>query len=142
LELIRGTLDQAAARYDKYRPKVHGVIKEWLRNAGCKDDFSSAVDIACGTGDSTLPLLELSNNVKAIDISKSMLKYASDKGIDSFQLPYQNAHQLGKFSLITTSVASTFIYIPSRVTRHKSVLSVSRSEDQINLALISQLTRS
>ncbi|MBU2863348.1 class I SAM-dependent methyltransferase [Reinekea forsetii] len=99
------TLDEAAIRYDFYRPKVHGIVKDWLIQAGVELKFENVVDIACGTGDSTVPLLEFGKNVVGIDQSKSMLKKAKEKGLTVKQAGFEEAYQLGPFDLISTCMA-------------------------------------
>jgi len=99
------TLEEAAERYDVHRPKVHSVIEQWLSEAGINPLFKSAIDVACGTGDSTIPLLKISQNVFGIDLSEAMLKKAELKGISVRQLGYEKAHELGSFDLITTCMA-------------------------------------
>jgi len=99
------TLDEAAKRYDAFRPKVHDIVGKWLLDAGINYKFKNSLDVACGTGDSTLPLLKLSENVIGIDLSASMLKMAERKGLSVKQLGYEKAHELGEFDLITTCMA-------------------------------------
>lgn len=99
------TLDEAATRYDLYRPKVHNVIKEWFKDAGLTGNFENIIDIACGTGDSTVPLLDIGNNIVGIDQSESMLSKAKEKGLNVKLMGYEDAHDLGQFDLITTCMA-------------------------------------
>lgn len=99
------TLDEAATRYDLYRPKVHNIIKAWLRDAGLTGEFDDIIDIACGTGDSTVPLLDIGKNIVGIDQSERMLSKAKEKGINAKLMGYENAHELGQFNLITTCMA-------------------------------------
>lgn len=67
------SLEEAARRYKLYRPKVHEIVNSWLSDASLPPKFDHALDLACGTGDSTLPLLEISDRVVAIDQSEVML---------------------------------------------------------------------
>ncbi|QEL55657.1 class I SAM-dependent methyltransferase [Chromobacterium paludis] len=71
-----------ASRYDRHRPPVHGIIEDWLREAGLAGPYRRAVDIACGTGHSTLPLLRLADTVEGIDASPQMAEQARRKGLD------------------------------------------------------------
>ena len=67
-------------RYDRFRPQVHkSVIKKMLQLACCEKKFQNVADIACGTGHSTIPLLDYSENVYATDISEEMLNIAKEK---------------------------------------------------------------
>jgi ubiquinone/menaquinone biosynthesis C-methylase UbiE len=99
------TLEESAERYDAYRPKVHDIVDTWLSDAGINIVFNNSLDVACGTGDSTLPLLKISRNVLGIDLSESMLKKAEEKGLSVKRLGYERAHELGSFDLITTCMA-------------------------------------
>lgn len=96
---------EAAKRYARYRPKVHSVIASWLLDAGTPATFDRALDIACGTGDSCQPLTEFCQEVIGIDQSDAMLAKAREKSLTVYPLPYQQAHTLGAFDLITTCMA-------------------------------------
>lgn len=50
-------------------------------------------------------MIELSDNVIGIDLSKSMIERAEVKGLSVKQLGYEKAYELGKFDLITTCMA-------------------------------------
>ena len=99
------SLAEAAQRYEQYRPRVHEVIKSWLADADIPRHFATALDVACGTGHSTLPLLTICDSVSGIDLSQEMLAKALEKELTVAQLPYQQAHTLGQFDLITTCMA-------------------------------------
>ena len=72
---------EAANRYEAYRPQVHAIFSDWLISAGLPGPYKCAIDIACGTGHSTLPLLRLSEHVDAIDTSPEMVSVARSKGL-------------------------------------------------------------
>lgn len=78
-----------ANRYDRYRPQVHAIYLDWLASAGLQRRYRHAVDIACGTGHSTLPLLRLAEQVDAIDISTGMVEVARAKGMPARVGSYQ-----------------------------------------------------
>lgn len=111
---------EAAKRYDQYRPKVHGVIKSWLRRHCGERRFARALDIACGTGDSTLPLLDLADEVIGIDASSAMLKHAKAKGIVCHQIDYTAAPNLGKFDLLATCMAFHWFDADEAVAAYKA----------------------
>jgi ubiquinone/menaquinone biosynthesis C-methylase UbiE len=50
-----------------------------LQQANCQSSFKNVADIACGTGHSTIPLLDYSENVYGTDISVEMLNIAKQK---------------------------------------------------------------
>ncbi|EAR09991.1 class I SAM-dependent methyltransferase [Reinekea blandensis] len=96
--------DQAAVRYARFRPKVHDVVREWL--AGFIDlPVPRALDVACGTGDSTQALIPIVDDVIGIDQSNDMLAQARAQNLTVHCLPYQQASSLGRFQLITTCMA-------------------------------------
>ena len=67
-------------RYDKYRPQVHrSIIQKLLELTSCEMKFQHVADIACGTGHSTRPLLDYSENVSGTDISQEMLSIAKER---------------------------------------------------------------
>jgi ubiquinone/menaquinone biosynthesis C-methylase UbiE len=69
--------DTIALRYHQYRPQVHIlVLKKFFQLAGIKDKLNDVLDVACGTGHSTAPLVNYANHVLGIDISSAMLDIA------------------------------------------------------------------
>jgi SAM-dependent methyltransferase len=99
------SLAEAARRYEAYRPKVHNIVLEWLSNCLANTRFNNAIDIACGTGDSTLPLLQIADNVIGIDSSEPMLYYAVQKGLKVIKLSYTDLPGQGKYDLLSTCMA-------------------------------------
>ncbi|HTB63811.1 MAG TPA: class I SAM-dependent methyltransferase [Opitutales bacterium] len=66
----------AAARYAKYRPYFHPRLMERLvQFTGCAR-FAHALDVACGTGNSTRALAAVAEKVTAVDASAAMLAQA------------------------------------------------------------------
>lgn len=96
----------AAERYSKGRPYFHtntiNHIKDYLR---LDKKLNSALDIACGTGLSTKPLLEIATNVYGTDTSQEMLNFAyqSDKIHYSIAPAEQQPFTDNNFDLITVS---------------------------------------
>jgi len=39
------SLNEAAYRYDKYRPKVHNIVIDWLTDSGIGLNFDRSVDV-------------------------------------------------------------------------------------------------
>ncbi|MBI1346853.1 methyltransferase domain-containing protein [bacterium] len=98
------TAAEAACRYDRYRPKVHRVLLDWLATVVPGRRFTRALDVACGTGDSTVPLMEIANQVTGIDTSAEMLRFAAAKGLAVQQRSYQEL-PTGPFDLISVCMA-------------------------------------
>lgn len=99
------TTEEGARRYDLYRPKVQDIVLTWLAGAPVPKRFSSALDVACGTGDSTLPLLRISGDVLGIDRSPAMLGHARKKGLKVEEKGFEDLSEVGAFDLITTCMA-------------------------------------
>lgn len=64
-----------AERYARYRPQIHTEVFKALELKSCSTG-STALDVACGTGHSTIPLLTLAERVIGCDVSKAMLSEA------------------------------------------------------------------
>jgi len=99
----------AAERYALHRPYFHPLVMERIKShLGITTSVDRALDVACGTGQSTVALKEIADSVVGVDISAEMLKFAKQKsGIE-----YRNANaedlsmfEESSFNLITTSMA-------------------------------------
>lgn len=97
--------DSAAQRYDRFRPKVQEIVLDWIREHCGNVRFQSALDVACGAGDSTLPLLTICDCVLGVDSSEVMLAIAQKKGLTIRKADYSEIATLGKFDLISTCMA-------------------------------------
>ncbi len=97
-----------AERYAKGRPYFHpiiaGRIKEFL---SLTEPLSSALDVGCGTGLSTVALKEIARRVTGIDASAEMISLSSkENGIRYFVAPAENLpFGENEFDLITLSQA-------------------------------------
>jgi SAM-dependent methyltransferase len=96
---------EAAALYNEYRPRVHEIALNWLADAFGPKRYSRAVDVACGTGHSSLPLAEVANEVVCLDASEAMLGYARKEGLTAHLGEYEILPTLGTFDLISTCMA-------------------------------------
>jgi hypothetical protein len=115
------TLAEAAKRYEKYRPKVHGIIKSWLEDAAGRSSFGRGIDIACGTGDSTMPLLALCDQVIGVDASQEMINFAEKKGLTTRLCSYEDIDLPDKYDLITTCMAFHWFDPLTAVEKYKSL---------------------
>lgn len=98
----------AAERYAKARPYFHPLVMEKIAaRYPSRLPFDKALDVGCGTGNSTKALLAVANNVTGTDISDEMLAFAEPHprirylNAPAEALPFANA----RFGLITTSMA-------------------------------------
>jgi len=99
----------AAERYVQHRPYFHPLVIEKIRlHLELDAPVARALDVACGTGQSTIALKEIANSVTGVDISDEMLGLAKQ----SSGIEYRNASaedlsvfENGSFDLITTSMA-------------------------------------
>jgi ubiquinone/menaquinone biosynthesis C-methylase UbiE len=98
--------NSAAERYSKGRPYFHPTIvwhiKEFLSIA---EPLSSALDVGCGTGLSTVALQEIAQNIIGVDASAEMIALAPrENGIRYFVAPAENLpFEDNEFDLITLS---------------------------------------
>jgi SAM-dependent methyltransferase len=71
------TSENAARRYAAGRPRCHGLVVERIAaKLDIRGPLSRAVDVACGTGLSTVPLRRIAREVVGVDESESMLAQA------------------------------------------------------------------
>src|SRR5690349_9146362 len=98
----------AAERYAKGRPFFHSVAMEKIRTVCCEAaHISRALDVGCGTGQSTTALLELTHTIIGLDSSAEMLAQA----IRHAQVHYIQARAEhlpfadGTFGLLTVGLA-------------------------------------
>ncbi|MEI7766282.1 MAG: methyltransferase domain-containing protein [Phycisphaerae bacterium] len=66
----------AAARYAAARPFFHHQVIEIIRQLCSIDRCDAALDVGCGTGQSTVALTDLTEQVTGIDLSQAMLDHA------------------------------------------------------------------
>lgn len=95
---------EAARRYDRYRPKVHTILLDWMERHLPGRRFGHALDIACGSGDSMQPLRHLAEHVDGIDLSVAMLERARDKGLRVRCCSYRELPE-ASYDLLTTGMA-------------------------------------
>ncbi len=65
-----------AERYATVRPFFHDEVVERLRKFAGVERFRRALDVGCGTGQSSIALAAVTDHVAAIDASEGMLKHA------------------------------------------------------------------
>ncbi|MGP9687010.1 MULTISPECIES: class I SAM-dependent methyltransferase [unclassified Halomonas] len=92
-------------RYDHYRPKIHQAVVQKMHQHVQDRHFERVVDVACGTGDSTILLLELGQDVMGIDSSDEMLAIARKRGLCVRRADYTELSKQGRFDLISTCMA-------------------------------------
>jgi len=67
---------EVAARYTKVRPYFHDEVAERIRSFAGVGLLKKALDVGCGSGQSSVALSAISEQVIAIDASVSMLEHA------------------------------------------------------------------
>ncbi len=97
-----------AKRYARARPCVHPkALAKFREFADVTDPFPLALDVACGTGQSTIPLTELAERVIGVDASEEMLAQATAHPRVTYrvalaeELPFGG----GEFDLVTVAQA-------------------------------------
>lgn len=93
-----------AERYDRFRPKVHASALQWLATKTGLRRYRSALDVACGTGESTKPLLEIADVVEGVDSSWEMVAHARAKGLQVGVATYENLPSR-RYDLLTVCMA-------------------------------------
>lgn len=102
------TDSEVARRYDKYRPNLHGrVIDQIAAYCFQNNSIEKALDVACGTGHSSYPLLRIARQVTGIDSSQNMLDQTIPGSHISFILAPAEALPFpdDQFDLITVGLA-------------------------------------
>ena len=99
----------AAERYAQHRPYFHPLVIEKIKlHLGLNTPVERALDVGCGTGQSTTALKEIAKSVIGIDVSEEMLKLATQQpGIEYRNASAEDLSMFddGTFDLITTSMA-------------------------------------
>ncbi len=68
---------EEAKRYALYRPYIHPQVIQIIKSTSqLKKPIKNVLDVGCGTGQSSIALLELATNVTGIDISEDMIENA------------------------------------------------------------------
>lgn len=98
--------EEAACRYKRFRPKTHEAIITMVKPHLPGKMFKSALDIACGTGDSSGSLKQIAEEVVGVDRSEAMLKYAKKQCHETHCLDIGDLSSLSrKFELLTVCMA-------------------------------------
>jgi len=97
-----------AVRYSRSRPFFHPLVIERIQSTlQLSQPVTAALDVGCGTGQSTVALKPIAHSIVGIDISRTMLDQAtSDERVQyreasAEDIPFSS----GSFDLITVSLA-------------------------------------
>jgi SAM-dependent methyltransferase len=122
MEVLNPFVGQAvAARYARARPALHHHVAELVLARQPK--VHRALDLACGTGLSTSPLLEVARQVVGVDVSPEMLALAPSSDRVSYaqaaaeRLPFED----GSFDLATICSALHWFGPPALRELHRVV---------------------
>lgn len=108
-------LDPArAAVYHESRPSFHAEALTYFHQGKAEIIYDSALDVGCGTGQSSVALAEWSKNVTAIDNSQSMLNNAVSKSNIIYQLADAENMPFAGNSFDLVFVASSFHWFEKR----------------------------
>lgn len=97
----------AAQRYAGARPYFHPLVMKRITQVTERSRFGRALDVACGTGQSSRALLEIASEVDATDISPEMLAEVEEHErirthlAPAERLPFADA----SFDLLTVGLA-------------------------------------
>jgi ubiquinone/menaquinone biosynthesis C-methylase UbiE len=98
----------AAERYAKARPYFHPLVIERIRaHLNLEQPVPQALDVACGTGQSSRALQAIAEHVTGTDLSSEMLEYAKQyPGIEFLESPAETLpFATETFDLVTVSMA-------------------------------------
>jgi ubiquinone/menaquinone biosynthesis C-methylase UbiE len=101
----------AAERYAKSRPYFHPIVIEKIKEfLTLESPLAQALDVACGTGQSTRALSAIAQHVIGTDLSEEMLKFARQENVASNITFLQSPAEVlpfadQTFDLITVSLA-------------------------------------
>ena len=98
----------AAERYAKARPYFHPLVIERIRaHLNLEQPVPRALDVACGTGQSSRALQAITAHVTGTDLSNEMLEYAKQNpGIEFLKSPAESLPFAAEtFDLLTVCMA-------------------------------------
>jgi ubiquinone/menaquinone biosynthesis C-methylase UbiE len=98
----------AAERYAKARPYFHPLVIERIRaHLHLEQPVPQALDVACGTGQSSRALQAIAKHVTGTDLSNEMLEYArQNPGIEFLESPAESLpFEAETFDLLTVCMA-------------------------------------
>jgi ubiquinone/menaquinone biosynthesis C-methylase UbiE len=98
----------AAERYAKARPYFHPLVIERVRaHLNLEQPVPRALDVACGTGQSSRALQAIAERVTGTDLSSEMLEYArQNPGIEFLESPAERLpFAVETFDLLTVCMA-------------------------------------
>lgn len=72
---------ERAADYDRFRPYFHRLVFSRVAQVTACARFARGLDIACGTGQSSRAMAEVSDIVVGVDASAAMLTQARSRGV-------------------------------------------------------------
>jgi SAM-dependent methyltransferase len=101
------TCAEVAARYTNVRPFFHDEVMARVCNFAGLPHFQRALDVGCGTGQSSIALAAVCDHVVAIDASPGMLQHASPRPNIAYQpgLAEQLDFAAGEFDLVSAGSA-------------------------------------
>jgi ubiquinone/menaquinone biosynthesis C-methylase UbiE len=126
------TDEAGVAMYDRARPYFHSRIAKRLAEVLPKSARGVALDVACGTGQSTVALQSIVDRVVGLDASRAMLRQRRSPDTISYvqgsaeQMPFTD----GTFDLVSVSLALhwfdrvAFLHEARRLLRSESWLVV------------------
>ncbi len=100
----------AAERYARSRPYFHPLVIEKIKlQLALQKPFANALDVACGTGQSSQALRAIAHHIVGVDGSRGMLAFASANSGDDCAFSNASAELLplqdASFELITVALA-------------------------------------
>ncbi|WP_297635947.1 class I SAM-dependent methyltransferase [uncultured Clostridium sp.] len=125
---IRLKFNEDALNYEKYRPGYPKELFEELINYAQLDKSSKVIEIGCGTGQATLPILKIGCNVMAIELGNNLATYTKEKfkRYDNFKIindDFINYNiEENKFDLVYCATAFHWLPIEEKYKKIKNIL--------------------
>jgi SAM-dependent methyltransferase len=115
----------AAERYARARPYFHPLVIERIRaHLNLERPVARALDVACGTGQSSRALQAIAERVTGTDLSREMLEYAKQNpGIEFLESPAERLpFEAETFDLLTVCMAFHWFDQPQFLPEARRVL--------------------
>lgn len=119
--------DENVTQYDKYRPTYGTKIFEDILSYSSITKSSKILEIGCGTGNATLPMIKTGAEVTAVELGKNLSKFTAQKYSE-----YSNFHIVNcafedfllpaKYNLIFSATAFHWINPDMSYSRCKELL--------------------
>ena len=119
--------DENVVLYDKFRPTYGTKIFEDILSYGRIKKSSKILEIGCGTGNATLPMIRTGAEVTAVEIGDNLSKYTAQKFLQYsnfhvIQSAFEDFQAHAKYDLIFAATAFHWIKPDKSYSKCKELL--------------------